>query len=320
MPACLQICEGDIIARVQAARPDDPWHGNTLLSCGPERFQPADVVKDDGKDLTLANYSMLATPGRLQIATERSGITIPQIQALLDFMYNIIGLMSSEGLWTGTFGDEHGRPLSFETFNLYHADEWIIRPATAAGAHHPACSYVELLGIGGTSGSSKGVGPQDALSNVGSTYQGESGDISVFFKMATHLLLLSSLLQRVAACCTLRLVAENAEAQLPLWFVSHAWLEPIKLFLACLRCHAVIRDLQVNGAKPPAYWVCAYANNQHILGEAISDNPRKTSFFKAMQLCQGVLLVLDMLCTPFTRIWCCFEESIAVEHLVSDRF
>ena len=140
-----------------------------------------------------------------------------------------------------------------------------------------------------------------------------------FFKMATHLLLLSSLFQP-AACCTLRLVAENAEAQLPLWFVSHAWLEPIKLFLACLRCHAVIRDLQVNGAKPPAYWVCAYANNQHILGEAISDNPRKTSFFKAMQLCQGVLLVLDMLCTPFTRIWCCFEESIAAEHLVSDRF
>lgn len=201
MPACLQICGGDIIARVQEARPDDPWHGNTLLSCGPERFQPADVVKDDGKDLTLANYSMLATPGRLQIATERSGITIPQIQALLDFMYNIIGLMSSEGLWTGTFGDEHGRPLSFETFNLYHADEWIIRPATAAGAHHPACSYVELLGIGGTSGSSKGVGPQDALSNVGSTYQGESGDISVFSKWQP------TCYSSVHCCSVLQLVA-----------------------------------------------------------------------------------------------------------------
>ena len=50
---------------------DEPWHGNTLLSCGPEKFQQADAVKDDGKDLTLANYSMLATPGRLQIATER---------------------------------------------------------------------------------------------------------------------------------------------------------------------------------------------------------------------------------------------------------
>ena len=94
-------------------------------------------------------------------------------------MYNIIGLVSSEGLWTGTFGDEHGilqhgRPLSFETFNLYHAVEWIIKPATAARAHHRVCSYVEPLGIqaiqpGGTQDPPRGVGPQDALLNVGST-------------------------------------------------------------------------------------------------------------------------------------------------------
>ena len=30
-----------------------------------------------------------------------------------------------------------------------------------------------------------------------------------------------------------------------------------------------------------------------------------------MKLCRGVLLVLDTQATPFTRIWCCFEESIA---------
>ena len=66
------------------------------------------------------------------------------------------------------------------------------------------------------------------------------------------------------------------------------------------------------------YWVCAYANNQWVLEDAISDNPRKTSFYKAMQLCHGVLLVLDSNATPFSRIWCCFEESIAVEHLVDD--
>ena len=115
----------------------------------------------------------------------------------------------------------------------------------------------------------------------------------------------------------LRLVAEDAAAQLPLWFVSHAWLEPIKLFLACLRRHAAIRELSVQ-ALPPAYWVCAYANNQHSLEGAMSDNPRKTSFYKAMQLCCGVLLVLDSNATPFSRIWCCFEESIAVEHLNHD--
>ena len=108
-------------------------------------------------------------------------------------------------------------------------------------------------------------------------------------------------------------MAEEAAAQLPLWFVSHAWLEAIKLFLACLRRHATIRELSA-----PAYWVCAYANPQHALEDAISDNPRRTSFYKAMQLCYGVLLVLDSNATPFSRIWCCFEESIAVERLNHD--
>jgi len=112
-------------------------------------------------------------------------------------------------------------------------------------------------------------------------------------------------------------VAENADAQVPLWFVSHAWLEPIKLFLACLRRHATIRELSVTQALA-TYWVCAYANNQWVLEDAISDNPRKTSFYKAMQLSHGVLLVLDSNATPFSRIWCCFEESIAVDHLIDD--
>ena len=116
---------------------------------------------------------------------------------------------------------------------------------------------------------------------------------------------------------SLRLVAEKADDQLPLWFVSHAWLEPIILFLACLRRHASIRELSGQALAPPAYWVCAYANNQHVLEDAISENPRKTSFYKAMQLCYGVLLVLDSNATPFSRIWCCFEESIAVQHLIA---
>ena len=49
--------------------------------------------------------------------------------------------------WAETFGDERGRPLSFEAFNLYHANYWIIGPATAATDAHEACSYVELLGF-----------------------------------------------------------------------------------------------------------------------------------------------------------------------------
>ena len=34
-----------------------------------------------------------------------------------------------------------------------------------------------------------------------------------------------------------------------------------------------------------------YANNQHELGSAIPQDPKQTSFFKAMELCEGVLIV-----------------------------
>ena len=143
----LRCLQGEIIERVWATLPDVPCHGHTLLSSGLKKFNHSDVVPD-GDHLAFANYSLLAGPGRLQIPTERSGITIPQIQALLAFVYGMIGV-SKPGLWAASFGEEHGRPLSFDTFNLYHADEWIIRPATAAvpgSSHGTGCSYVELLG------------------------------------------------------------------------------------------------------------------------------------------------------------------------------
>jgi hypothetical protein len=82
----------------------------------------------------------------LHIATEKSGITIPQIQQLLDFVFTMVNMVGA-CRWAETFGDERGRPLSFEAFNLYHANCWIIGPATAATDAHEACSYVELLGF-----------------------------------------------------------------------------------------------------------------------------------------------------------------------------
>ena len=45
----------------------------------------------------------------------------------------------------------------------------------------------------------------------------------------------------------------------------------------------------------------AYANNQHDLKVEIQKNPRKTSFYRAIKLCAGVLLILDSDATPFTR-------------------
>ena len=98
-------------------------------------------------------------------------------------------------------------------------------------------------------------------------------------------------------CSYVELVATSAEAQRPAWFVSHAWLEPVTSFVTCLKQHARVRELQ----PTTPYWVCAYANNQHSLGEEIAENPRKTSFYRAMKLCAGVLLILDQDATPFTR-------------------
>ncbi|CAE7571755.1 Igfals [Symbiodinium sp. CCMP2592] len=240
---------GRIVAEVQEHLAET-WRGNALLSRGPKHYAPTEHLRSDEDDchayaFALANYSRLgpkADSGPLEIPTELCGITIQQIQDLLDFVRDAVGF------WSGTFGTEWGTPLCYETFNLYHARDWVIQPATA-NWHARGCSYVEL-------------------------------------------------------------VAETSVAQQPCWFVSHAWVEPVVHFLQCLRRHAQVRALRGNFA----YWVCAYANNQHELEEEIPDNPRKTSFYRAMLLCRGVLLVLDADATPFQRIWCCFEESIAVEN------
>ena len=59
--------------------------------------------------------------------------------------------------------------------------------------------------------------------------------------------------------------------------------------------------------------VCAYANNQHQLDSDIPADPKDSAFFKAMQLCEGVLVVLDPGAVVFTRIWCSFEQATVVQ-------
>ena len=108
------------------------------------------------------------------------------------------------------------------------------------------------------------------------------------------------------ACCSfVEAVAIDASLQRPHWFVSHWWGEAIVDFLSCLKHHYCVR-----GAPNPvayAYWVCAYANNQHSLGTEVGTDPMQSSFLKAMASCDGVVLVLDPSATPFSRVWCCFE-------------
>eukprot|EP00403_Amphidinium_massartii_P048006 CAMPEP_0178466008 /NCGR_PEP_ID=MMETSP0689_2-20121128/51666_1 /TAXON_ID=160604 /ORGANISM="Amphidinium massartii, Strain CS-259" /LENGTH=811 /DNA_ID=CAMNT_0020092987 /DNA_START=134 /DNA_END=2566 /DNA_ORIENTATION=+ len=93
------------------------------------------------------------------------------------------------------------------------------------------------------------------------------------------------------------------------WFVSHCWSEFVRDFVLCCSSHAKLRGLEGHAAS---YWVCGYANRQNDLESDISDDPLSSSFYKALTLSKGVLLILDSSATPFHRIWCCFELYLTV--------
>ena len=93
----------------------------------------------------------------------------------------------------------------------------------------------------------------------------------------------------------------GANSQEARWFVSHWWGMPVKDFVKALRNHAEVRGLTKNAA----YWVCAYASDQHNIFKDTTDDPKDSGFFKAMQRCDGVLVVLDEDARLFSRISCC---------------
>lgn len=103
-------------------------------------------------------------------------------------------------------------------------------------------------------------------------------------------------------CSYIELVANGP--QLPEWFVSHWWGEPIRLFICCIERHAADHGL----AKGTPYWVCAYANNQHRLEGDVTADPSGSSFVKAIRLAKGrVLSVMDEDGVTYDRIWCGLE-------------
>merc|ERR1740129_960366 len=177
--------------------------------------------------------------------TEMRGITLQQLEFVVDF------LKGKSGVWrdSNKYSKTCGWTLEADTINLYHVNSWVIPPATK----EKNCALVELLA---------------------------------------------------------------GNDQIPKTFISHWWGEPVVDFILCVAEHHRVRAL----GDGDAYWVCAYANRQHDLGAELTLDPRETSFYKAMSLADGVLLILDsrneMLdtgpATPFTRVWCCFEESVAV--------
>jgi hypothetical protein len=48
--------------------------------------------------------------------------------------------------WCETFGEHRGKKLQLDTFNLYHANYWIIKPATE-GYEKKGCSLVEVMAV-----------------------------------------------------------------------------------------------------------------------------------------------------------------------------
>jgi len=90
------------------------------------------------------------------------------------------------------------------------------------------------------------------------------------------------------------------KAQIPKWFVSNWWGEPIIEMIMYLRQHVKDRGLS---PEDTFYWICAYANSQHRIDEEMKTNP----FLKAMEIVEGTVSILDSYCVVYSRIWCVYE-------------
>lgn len=115
-------------------------------------------------------------------------------------------------------------------------------------------------------------------------------------------------------CSMVELLAEGP--QVPDWFVSHWWGEPVCDFIACLEQHAYDRHLVA-----PVYWVCAYALRQHALdtelpataeshGAAAATEAHsldRSPFARALALTKGTVSIVDREGIVFQRAWCGYE-------------
>eukprot|EP00747_Dinoflagellata_sp_TGD_P145620 gnl/TRDRNA2_/TRDRNA2_176603_c5_seq4.p1 gnl/TRDRNA2_/TRDRNA2_176603_c5~~gnl/TRDRNA2_/TRDRNA2_176603_c5_seq4.p1 ORF type:complete len:778 (+),score=120.08 gnl/TRDRNA2_/TRDRNA2_176603_c5_seq4:90-2336(+) len=107
------------------------------------------------------------------------------------------------------------------------------------------------------------------------------------------------------------MISVDARAQLPGWFVSHAWVTPIADFVRSIEKHCDVRKFNWDDT---AYWVSAFAINQYKLEDSLHLNDlNNSSCVKAMEHCFGVLLILDEMgpASAFNRSWCCYEACLA---------
>eukprot|EP00927_Polykrikos_kofoidii_P046428 TRINITY_DN4067_c0_g1_i4.p1 TRINITY_DN4067_c0_g1~~TRINITY_DN4067_c0_g1_i4.p1 ORF type:complete len:948 (-),score=143.90 TRINITY_DN4067_c0_g1_i4:61-2904(-) len=111
---------------------------------------------------------------------------------------------------------------------------------------------------------------------------------------------------RKLRCSFVEFISNVADSQIPKWFVSHWWGEPILLFASCMQHFIKMRG------DESVFWICAYANNQHDLTAEVTDDPEQSSFRRALQKCKGTVMVLDEQATTFSRAWCTYETAITL--------
>jgi hypothetical protein len=91
------------------------------------------------------DFSALGTSRTPIVGAENRGITLGQLQQLLDFLS---AHANQEGWLNGwidlappQYSQTSGHRLNMHSINLYQVDSWIIRPSSAPHK----CSYVELV-------------------------------------------------------------------------------------------------------------------------------------------------------------------------------
>mmetsp|Transcript_117849 Transcript_117849/g.334137 ORF Transcript_117849/g.334137 Transcript_117849/m.334137 type:complete len:645 (-) Transcript_117849:84-2018(-) len=126
----------------------------------------------------------------------------------------------------------------------------------------------------------------------------------------------------------------TAQKQPPAWFVIHWWGEKVVDFMNCLELHTATRQLP----GTTAYWIGAFANRQHSFQDDLSEDLRKTAYFKAMQAAKfhaimtlepkveqtkdGVVHVQGP-ASSFSRCWCnieacmcCYDLPVGVDPIL----
>jgi len=115
----------------------------------------------------------------------------------------------------------------------------------------------------------------------------------------------------------------TAGTQRPRFFVSHFWGEKYFHTMDCIE--QMSEDFKMNKeddddkkgggmTEDTPIWIDVFANNQHdLLDNAITVDPRKSGFAKAMEVANyRTLSILDKDGDVFTRIWCILELQLTL--------